>query len=320
MPDDKEREPENDASDSRGSAGAPAERIFVHRILRYVPNLLRNEAINIGVLLYDPNTGEHRLRLIEEEAEFDRLNALHPGADELYIRGLRDHLESRIGAAAHSKGNGGPVRSDIRNGMGNPVLHTTEWFQILEKWDATLSQSLQFADAKSTRAQDINMEVSRLYNERIALGHNYGAARPNRSSVRDQMRNYMDQVFRQARLWNQISKDVAVAQYTLDKDPMKIDYSYLRNNGNRGFIQTISLSTRAEDAKMFVYTADKIREKASDKNVGISPEFLAVTDIDFRDENANHSFLKEFLGSHNVEHIPLSNAVVWVAKLRPMIQ
>ena len=64
---------------------------------------------------------------------------------------------------------------------------------------------------------------------------------------------------------------------------MEIDYSYLRKEfKTRGFVQTISLSTRADDAKMFAYTANKIREKASDAKVGVSPEFLAVTDIDFR--------------------------------------
>jgi hypothetical protein len=314
MPDPRNRNPENDAP---GGDGTTAERTFVHRILRYVPNLLRDESVNIGVLLYDPNTGEHRLRLIEEEAEFDRLNCLHPGVDEQYIRGLRDHLESRIGAAVRSYGNGGPVRG--HDGQGNPKPDATEWFQVLEKWDATLSQSLQFADSKSTTAEDINIEINRLYNERIAVSHNYALARPNRPSVRDQMRNYMDQIFRQANLLNHIDKSVPVSRYTLDKDPMEIDYSYLRRNSNRGFVQTISLSTRADDAKMFVYTANKIREKASDAKVGVSPEFLAVTDIDFRTENQNHSFLKEFLRNHNVEHIPLENAAVWAAKLRPML-
>ena len=96
------------------------ERTFVHRILRYVPNLLRDESVNIGVLLYDPNTGEHRLRLIEEEAEFNRLNCLHPGVDEhIPARAARSPGEPhRRGCALNGNGRPGPQQPS--NGQGNP--------------------------------------------------------------------------------------------------------------------------------------------------------------------------------------------------------
>src|SRR5580698_1658172 len=123
--------------------GAPAERTLVHRILRYVPNLLRDEWVNIGVLLYDPNTGERRLRLIQEDEEYERLRCLHPRVDQETLPALRDHMESRFLAATTYNGNGGPIRSTLRNGEGNPKSITTDWLQVLEKWDATLSQSIQ---------------------------------------------------------------------------------------------------------------------------------------------------------------------------------
>ena len=314
---DSERDPRN-ANDRENDA--PMERTFVHRILRYVPNLLRDEAFNIGVLLYDPNTGERRLRLIEEEEEYNRLRALGSRLDEINLRGLRDHLESRFGAAAIANGKGGPIRSNLRNGQGNPKPDTTEWLQVLEKWDATLSQSLQLAEPKATVAADINTEIDRLYNERVAVGHNYALARPNRPSVRDQIRNYMDQVFRQAGIWNRIEKNVPVSEYSLDKDPLRIDYSYLRNDKMRGFMQAISLSTKLDDGKVFAYTAKKIQAKASDAKIGVSPEFVAVTDVGFNLENENHVFLREMFGNTGIEHVPLDNVAVWVAKLRPMLQ
>lgn len=318
MPENKERDPH----DSNGGAGdgASEERTFIHRILRYVPNLLRDEWVNIGVLLYDPDTGERRLRLVEEEAEYNRLRRLHPRFAESALRGLRDHLESRFGAAMQSNGIGGPIRGTPRNGEENPRAGSNEWFLILEKWDATLSQSLQLADSKATIASDINAEIDRLYNERVAVGQSYGLARPNRPSAREQMRNYMDQVFRQANLLNRIEKNVHVSEYSLDRDPLRIDYSYLRNDKMRGFAQTISLSTRLDDGKVFAYTAQKIQSKASEAKIGVSPEFVAVTDVGFDLENENHVFLKEMFGKTGIEHVPLDNIAVWVAKLRPMLQ
>jgi hypothetical protein len=317
MPEHNNRDPEQTAS---GGSGSREERTFLHRILRYVPNLLRDEWVNIGVLVYDPATGERRMRLIEEEPEFDRVGRLHPRFDEETLRGLRDHLESRIGAAGGTTSNGGPVRSTLRNGEGNPKSDTIDWLQILEKWDATLSQSLQLADPKATIADDIHTETDRLFNERVAVGQNYAIARPHRPSARDQMRNYLDQAFLQAKISNRIERNVRVSDYTLDKDPLQIDYSYLRNDRMRGFVQTVSLSTRLDDGKVFAYTARKIQALASNAKIGLSPEFVVVTDVGFKSENQNHVFLKEMFANTGIEHVLLDGAAVWVAKLRPMLQ
>lgn len=70
-----------------------ATRALACRILPYTPNLVRDEWINIGVLLFDPQTGERRLRLIEEPEEYARVRRRHPQADELLLRALRDDLE-----------------------------------------------------------------------------------------------------------------------------------------------------------------------------------------------------------------------------------
>ena len=36
-----------------------------YHVLRYTPNLVRDEGVNIGILLFNSATGERRLRLIE---------------------------------------------------------------------------------------------------------------------------------------------------------------------------------------------------------------------------------------------------------------
>ena len=36
------------------------ERAYAYRILRYTPNLVRDEWENIGVLIFDPRTGQRR--------------------------------------------------------------------------------------------------------------------------------------------------------------------------------------------------------------------------------------------------------------------
>src|SRR3984893_7104032 len=102
MPDDESRKGEPSGGDPGGISGNGPERMFVHRIVRYAPSPLRDEWINIGVLLFDPKTGERRLRLIEQE--YNRVRRLHPQADESLLRALRDNLESRFDTAVPGTG------------------------------------------------------------------------------------------------------------------------------------------------------------------------------------------------------------------------
>src|SRR5467141_2632059 len=82
--------------ESLGTGTSPGERACAYRIFRYTPNLVRDEWVNIGVLVFDPKTGERRLRLIEEQDEYNRVRRLHPQADETLLRALRDDLEDRL--------------------------------------------------------------------------------------------------------------------------------------------------------------------------------------------------------------------------------
>ena len=106
--------------------------------------------MNIGVLTFDPKTGERRLRLIEEQDEYNRIRRLHPQADEMLLRALRDDLEDRFQRASANGSNG---RGD--------------WQQLLGKWDDTLSNALQLATQKGVFAVDLDAELERLYGDHV---------------------------------------------------------------------------------------------------------------------------------------------------------
>lgn len=95
-----------DTSESRRS-----ERACAYRVLRYAPNLVRDEWVNIGVLVFDPASGERRLRLIEEPEEYARVRRLHPRADESLLRALRNDLEDRFTTASELFGGNGDVHA-----------------------------------------------------------------------------------------------------------------------------------------------------------------------------------------------------------------
>jgi len=281
----------------QGTTGAVnAERTCAYRVLRYTPNLVRDEWVNIGVLLFDPQTGERRLRLIEEQDEYNRVRRLHPQADEVLLRALRDDLEDRFQSASAngSKGN------------------TGNWQQVLAKWDETLSNALQLAPQKGVLARDLDAELERLYGDHVAPQRT--PSRVGAPGSRATMRSYCSQVFRQARLWERLEKSVRAEEFTFPGDPMRLDYSY-RRNGTRGFVQTLSVTRAPADAKLLAYTAQRITAKAS-----LKTEFAAITDVALDAGNDRHRFVRDTLRDVGIEPIPLEGFAVWVNRLKPLLQ
>jgi hypothetical protein len=269
------------------------ERVYVYVILRYTPNLVRNEWVNIGVLLFDPASGERRLRLIEEQEEFARVRRLHPAADEGLLRGLRDDLEDRLRDARHTAENG-------------------DWQKLLAKWENTLSNALQLAPQKGVYAEDLDAELERLYADHVAPQR--AASRVGAAGTRAFVRNYCAQVWKLANLWGRLEKAVPVREFTFPGDPMRIDYGY-RRNGTRGFVQTLSVSRAPADCKLFAYTAARMSARAP-----FATEFAAVTDVPLVAGNERHVFVRETLRDAGIEPVPMEGFAVWVAKLRPMLQ
>ena len=278
-----------------GAGNSPGELNCAYRILRYTPNLVRDEWVNIGVLLYDPRSGERRLRLIEDEEEYRRVRRLHPLADETLLRALRDDLEDRFQTQDANGAKGGGA-----------------WQQLLAKWDDTLSNALQLAPQKGVIAADLDVELERLYSDHVAPQR--APSRVGAPGSRAQMRSYCSQVFRQARLWERVQKSVRAAEFTFPGDPMRLDYSY-RRNGTRGFVQTLSVTRAPADAKLLAYTAERVTAKAA-----LKTEFAAVTDVALNPSNDRHRFVRDTLRDAGIEPIPMEGFAVWVAKLKPLMQ
>ena len=74
-----------------------------YRILRYTPNLIRDEWVNIGVLLEESQELEavggarRAIKVIEEDREFARVRKLHPTADVQLLHSLRSDFEALPG-------------------------------------------------------------------------------------------------------------------------------------------------------------------------------------------------------------------------------
>jgi len=281
------------AETTEGGRSQPQKQAFSYHVLRYVPDLVRDEWVNIGVLVFDPRTGERRLRMIEDPDEYNRVRRLHPWADEGLLRALRDDLENRLESAIHIAGSEIP------------------WQHLLGKWEETLSNALQIAPQKGVLADDLDAELERLYIDHVAVPRR--STRPGLPGGRAAIRSYCAQVFRQARIWDRIAKSVRLAEFTFPGDPSRMDYSYHRN-GTRGFVHTLSVTRAPQDAKSLSYNVRHIAEKAR-----YHTEFTAITDVALSRDKERHRFVQETLREVGVEPVPMDGLAVWVAKLRPSL-
>ena len=283
--------------------GGTYERALAYHVLRYEPNLVRDEWVNIGVLVFDPASGERRLRLIEEAVEFARVRRLHPQADEALLRALRDDLEDRFARAGELFGGNGEAHA---GGNGR-----ADWLKLLGKLDDTLSNALQLAPQKGVYANDLDAEAERLYADHVAPAR--GTVRVGLPGSRGAIRSYCAQVWKQARLWDRIEKGVRAEEFTFPGDPMRIDYGY-RRNSTRGFVQTLSVGRAPGEVKSLAYTVERIRNKVK------SSEFMAVTDVHLIAENERHRFVQDALRDAGVAAVPMDGFAVWTAKMKPLIQ
>jgi DUF3037 family protein len=251
---------------------AEPKSMFRYRILRYVPDLVRDEWVNIGVLLEETRGSRHAMRLIEEPRELARVRRLHPDADEDLLRSL-------------------PAEFDAR--MRGPDSEVSTYLTKLEQ---NLSNAIQFSPQKALLADNFEQELDRLYRDHVAP--------PSRrtggilQSTRDWMREKLNDVFRRHRILGKLEQRVRVEGFTQPGDPMRLDYGY--QNGARGFIHSVSLRRDIPQAKVLAYTAERIHARDS------LAEIVAITEAEPSSDNPGHQFVATVFAEQKIRIVPMN--------------
>ncbi len=273
-------------------------RQFVYRVIRYTPNLVRDEWVNIGVLLEDapPDGGalrEHvrrEARLIDEPAEFARVRRPHPAADENLLRAFALDFDARLRAGGAGDGNAGAA-------------------EFLRRLEDSLSNAVQFSPQRGVLAEDFDAELERLYQAQVSPPR--GARGGLLENTRAWVRAKLSDVFRRRRLFDKSSwqKGIPVEEFTQPGDPLRIDYGY-RTNGTRGFLHAISIARDPAQAKVLAYTAGCISARVA------HTEFTAVVEMEPSRENPRHQFVARLFEEQQIAVVPLNRIEKFAEELR----
>lgn len=267
------------------------KNIYRYRILRYAPNVVRDEWLNVGVLLEENAAVEspaprRAIRFIEDSSEMARVRKLHPAADLDLLRALPGEFEARLAAPADAVG------------------------KYLAKLDDSLSNILQLGPQKAVYSDDFDAELDRLYHEQVAL-----PARTRSGMVenaRGWIRDKLNDVFRRHRVLKKLETRVPVAEFTQPGDPTRLDYAY--QNGKRGYLQSILLGREPAQPKVLAFTVERIRARLPEA------EFTAITDSEPQLDNARHQFVVKLFEEQHIRVVPLKHVEMFAEELRLKLQ
>jgi hypothetical protein len=205
-------------------------------LIRYVPDVVKGEFVNIGVLLREA-AGEARTE-VRFTRDWARVRCLDADADTALLEGLEAEIASRL-----------------RTGVS--PRDPKEVFDVLND---SLSNSVQMSEPRATLAENLPTEMElllRLYVEPMKVARI--RAKSGRATIAAAMRSE----FERAGVWALMRKRIAASTYTQPGDPLKIDCGYRAAQQTGSLIrmfQAVSLDSDAEAAKVLAYSIPRMTE------------------------------------------------------------
>ena len=194
------------------------------QLIRYVPDPVKNEFVNIGVLLRAATGEQTELRFTRD---WGRVLCLDPDADTQMLEALEIEIGHRL-------------RAQLPN-HPKPILGLLE---------GSLSNGVQITETKGYLAESFVSgleDLLRLYVD--SPRRERKQRRGGRGAIVATMRTH----FEAAGVWTLMRKHIAAAKYTRPGDPLRIDCGY--SNGKMKMFQAISLEGGVDEAKLLAFAA-----------------------------------------------------------------
>lgn len=195
-------------------------------VVRYVPDPVKNEFVNIGVLLRGEGGAELRLT-----RDWSRVRCIDPDADTEMLEAVETEMRRRLAGQ----------ESDLK-----PLMTVIE---------DSFSHLLQITEPRGCLVESLGAgmeEMMRLYVE--TPRRRTRAALTGRTALLRTMRTH----FEHAQVWDLMRRRIAAAAYTQSGDPLKLDCGY-RPNGVIRIFHAVSLDADAELAKVLAFSAPALR-------------------------------------------------------------
>jgi len=200
-------------------------------LIRYVPDPVKNEFVNIGVLVR-PHAGDPAAAALRFTRDWSRVRCADPDADIEMLEAMETEMRRRLTETS----------SDTKT--------------LLAVIDDSFSHLLQLTEPKACLAENLAAEMDELMRLYVEPRHEKA-----RQALRGRQRivRRIRSAFEHAQVWDLMTKRIAASRYTRPGDSLKIDCGY-RPNGVVKMFHGVSLEGDVELAKVLAFSAPALRD------------------------------------------------------------
>ncbi len=247
-------------------------------LLRYVPDAVKNEFVNIGVLLRE--AGRPESTVVRFTKDWSRVRCMDPDADIATLEALESEVRRRL------------------QEEGQPILKTLE---------DSFSQLVQITPSKACLAESMPAEIEQLMQLHVEARKRQPAERRGgRMAIHGRMRSE----FEHAGVWDLLYKRIAAAAYTRPGDPLRIDCGY-RPNGIVKMFHAVSLEGDSELAKVLAFSAPRLTEgvkRVENAELELTAVVQPVKDVKHDEERlAQYRFAVETMEAQHIRVLTTSD-------------
>ncbi|HLJ88169.1 MAG TPA: DUF3037 domain-containing protein [Candidatus Angelobacter sp.] len=214
-------------------------------LLRYVPDAVKNEFVNFGLVLL-PSQAAAEVRFTQD---WSRVQGLDPQADTDMLEAVARELSEQVL---------GPGDAQDR---------------ILKRIGDSFSNSVQASEPKvcltDSPVQEAN-DLAQMYLESTR------ARRPREAGARQSIFRKMRLEFERAGVWQAMRKGIPVAQYGREGDPLRIDCGYVSRSAVKMF-HAVPLRSDVNAAKVLAFSYPQLAEGIAAKE-GLQAELTAIVE------------------------------------------
>lgn len=221
-----------------------------YSIVKFIPNLVKEEPINIGLIIHSPESGYIKTEFSEEKANIiSRYNSdIDPLTVELIIKDIKENFDNE------------------KYIFRNQKIGTFYDDKLLYNVFATHSNQLQITKPKALVTDNLEAEFERLFSELV-----YKDIRVRRIRAIEE-RTMKSNIKKRFNKFGLIDKAIVKADpYEIGKygDRINLDFEYL--NGKTNLVKNISLDIKSVDpldhAKLWLKNYEIIKDNSKDQGV-----------------------------------------------------
>ncbi len=240
-------------------------------LLRYVPDAVKGESVNIGLALISEDGGFAQLRFTHD---WRRVKCLDPAADTDYLQAIESEVRARLEE-------GGADRERI--------LHVLR---------DSFSNAVEVAPVKACLTSSPEQEISKLAEMYLETSRRAGV---RESAGRGAIIGRMRDEFERAGVWPLMRKKIAAADYTHKGDPLKLDCGYAFRNGHSliRLFHAVPLASDVDTAKVLAFSYPQMREGIA-RMERAAAELTAIVEDDLVRDDENVAFALDTLARSSI--------------------